>query len=69
MELSEVSVCPVGRAQEARYQELMGREHYLGALPKIGETLRYVASCRGEWVGLVSFSAGQVPANPLAARR
>lgn len=52
-----MSVCPVGRAQEARYQERMGLEHYLGALPKIGETLWYVASCRGEWVGRVSFSA------------
>jgi Domain of unknown function (DUF4338)/DDE_Tnp_1-associated len=57
MDVSQVSVQPVERAQEGRYQGLMGREHYLGALPKIGETLWYVASVGGEWVALVSFSA------------
>jgi Domain of unknown function (DUF4338)/DDE_Tnp_1-associated len=57
MDVSQVSVQPVERAQEARYQELLAREHYLGALPKIGETLWYVASFRGEWVGLCGFSA------------
>jgi hypothetical protein len=57
MDLSQVSVSPVGRAQEARYQELMAQAHYLGALPKIGETLWYAASFRGEWVALCGFSA------------
>jgi hypothetical protein len=57
MDLLQVQVRPVERAQEARYQELMAREHYLGALPKIGETLWYVAGCRGEWVALCGFSA------------
>jgi Domain of unknown function (DUF4338)/DDE_Tnp_1-associated len=57
MDGSQVSVHPVERAQEARYQELMAREHYLGALPKIGETLWYVASFQGEWVALCGFSA------------
>jgi hypothetical protein len=31
--------------------------HYPGALPKIGHTLRYVASWHGEWLALLSFSA------------
>ena len=35
----------------------MQRHHYLGALPKIGETLWYVATWREEWVALLSFSA------------
>jgi hypothetical protein len=35
----------------------MQAHHYLGTLPKIGETLWYVASYRGEWVALLSFSA------------
>jgi len=35
----------------------MQAHHYLGALPKIGETLWYVASYRSEWVALLSFSA------------
>jgi hypothetical protein len=57
MDVSEVRVRPVERAQEARFQELMAQAHYLGALPKIGETLWYVATFGGEWVALLSFSA------------
>jgi hypothetical protein len=35
----------------------MEEHHYLGSLPKIGETLWYVASWRDEWAALLSFSA------------
>jgi hypothetical protein len=35
----------------------MQTHHYLGALPKIGETLWYVATWREDWVALLSFSA------------
>src|SRR6266567_226344 len=35
----------------------MRQHHYLGALPKISETLWYVASWGEAWVALVSFSA------------
>jgi hypothetical protein len=35
----------------------MQAHHYLGSLPKIGETLWYVATYLGEWVALLSFSA------------
>jgi hypothetical protein len=35
----------------------MDEHHYLGALPKIGHTLRYVVSFQGEWLALLSFSA------------
>jgi hypothetical protein len=31
--------------------------HYLGALPKIGHTLWYVATWNGQWLALLSFSA------------
>lgn len=34
----------------------MQEHHYLGFLPKIGETLWYVASWHEEWVALLSFS-------------
>jgi hypothetical protein len=43
--------------EEQRYQELMQEQHYLGALPKIGETLWYVGAWQDEWVALLSFSA------------
>jgi len=35
----------------------MEAHHYLGALPKIGHTLWYVAFSQGEWIALLSFSA------------
>ena len=57
MNLSEVLVQPIGRSEEQRYQHLMQEHHYLGCLPKISETLWYVACWRDQWVALVSFSA------------
>ena len=42
MALSEVAVDIVGPEREARFQQLMQAHHYLGALPKIGQTLYYI---------------------------
>lgn len=55
--LKEIQIRRVQRSEEARFQDLMQAQHYLGALPKIGETLWYVATWRQEWVALLSFSA------------
>jgi hypothetical protein len=57
LDLREIFVRPVGSFEEQRYQELMQKHHYLGALPKISETLWYVALWRDHWVALLSFSA------------
>jgi hypothetical protein len=57
LDLREVVVRPVRSCEERRFQELMRQHHYLGALPKISETLWYVASWGEEWVALASFSA------------
>ena len=54
--LSELHVRPVERHEAARYQAQMARHHYLGALPKIGQTLWYVATWRDEWVAQLSLS-------------
>jgi hypothetical protein len=35
----------------------MNAHHYLGALPKISETLLYVTIWRDQWEALLSFSA------------
>ena len=43
MILSEVVVEMVRPEEEGRFRELMQSHHYLGAMPKIGETLWYVA--------------------------
>lgn len=55
--LSELRVRPVERSEEARYQEQMALHHYLGGLPKIGETVWYVATWRDQWVAQLSISA------------
>jgi hypothetical protein len=65
MNILEIVVRPVGPFEEARYQELMQKHHYLGALPKIGETIWYVATWRDQWTTLLGFSA---PAWKCAAR-
>ena len=57
VDLWEVSVDLVVTEDEARFQALMREHHYLGALPKIGETLRYVAQHQSRWLALVVFSA------------
>jgi len=57
LKLSQVIVRPVNRAEELQFQELMQTYHYLGFLPKIGNTIWYVATNNDEWVALMSYSA------------
>ena len=57
MNLSQVVVRPVDPEEESRFQELMQQYHYLGSLPKISNTIWYVATCNNDWLGLLSFSA------------
>jgi len=55
--LSEVIVRPVVASEEARFKDLIQSHHYLGAIPKIGNTLWYVAIGEDQWLALLSFSA------------
>ena len=57
MKLSQIIVRPVHRAEEPRFQELMQSWHYLGALPKIGNTMWYIGTNNDEWIALISYSA------------
>jgi len=57
LNLWEIVVRPIRPFEEKRYQELMQEHHYLGCLPKISETLWYVALWDDQWVALLSFSA------------
>jgi len=65
LNLREITLQPVATTDEARFQALLQAHHYRGALPKIGHTLWYVVSWRGQWLALLSFSA---PAWKYAAR-
>ena len=57
MDHSSLTVTPVEGEREREFQQLMQEHHYLGALRKIGNTIRYVAVVDGHWLGLLSFSA------------
>jgi Domain of unknown function (DUF4338)/DDE_Tnp_1-associated len=57
LDLREIVVQPVRTSDEQRYRQVMQQHHYLGALPKISETLWYVATWHEEWLALLSFSA------------
>ena len=52
MVLCEVAVDIVAAQDEARFRDLMQTHHYLGAVPGMGETVRYVAHHRGRWLAL-----------------
>ena len=56
-DISEVRIQNVKQPEEKRFQRLMQTHHYLGALPKISETLWYVATFDDQWIALLSFSA------------
>ena len=57
LNLFKVLVRSVRPFEEQRFQKLMQEHHYLGSLPKISETLWYVATLDDQWVALLSFSA------------
>ena len=57
MQLDQLSVRPILKQEESKYLRLMESYHYLGAIPKIGETLWYVALYETQWIALISFSA------------
>ena len=64
MRHSTLQVKPISAADEAIFQRLMQAHHYLGAHPKIGDTIRYVAELEDRWVSLLSFSAPALKCSP-----
>lgn len=64
MNLSQVQIRPVRHGEEAQFQCLMQKNHYLGALPKISETIWYIASYGEQWIALLTFSAPALKCAP-----
>jgi hypothetical protein len=52
-----IRVRPVLYDEEERFKRLLSQYHYLGFLPKIGETIWYIATYNTEWIALLVFSA------------
>ena len=55
VDLSRVEVRPIFRNEEARWNDLMKRYHYLGFRQLVGESLKYIAILEGEWVALLGW--------------
>ena len=53
-----VQVRPIQPEERERYDQLMGEQHHLGNPQRVGEQVRYVAEYKGQWVGLLAWSAG-----------
>lgn len=57
MQLQDIIVRPIVKSEASIFRHLMQTHHYLGMLPKIGNTLWYVATYRNDWQALLIFSA------------
>ncbi len=55
--LQDICVRPVRNTEKTQFRDLMSRHHYLGYLPKIGNTIWYLALWQETIVALLSFSS------------
>lgn len=55
--LSQVDVRPICSLEKEEWVRRMCNSHYLGFNGPIGESIQYVAICKGEWVALLGWSA------------
>ena len=53
----EVTVELIDPDQEARWNKLVRKHHYLKEDRMVGESLRYVAKQNGKWIGLLGWSS------------
>lgn len=53
--MSEVAVRLIRPQELRRWNRLMTQHHYLGNAHLVGETLRYVAECQGQWLALLGW--------------
>ncbi len=56
--LDQLEVSLIHPSERAHFDELVVTHHYLHSAALVGEHLRYVATYRGEWLGLAAWSAG-----------
>ena len=56
--LDHLKVRLIEPQEQARFDELVVKHHYLHSAALVGEHLRYVATYKEEWLGLAAWSAG-----------
>src|SRR5713101_251343 len=62
--LSDVSVRLLEPSEQARFDDLLSREHYLKNATVVGQTLRYVAEYERQWLALLVFSSAAFHIKP-----
>jgi hypothetical protein len=50
MDLHKIVVRPVYRSEEPYFKNKLQVHHYLGTLPKIGNTIWYIATHQNNWL-------------------
>ncbi|OOP56683.1 MAG: hypothetical protein AYP45_07685 [Candidatus Brocadia carolinensis] len=55
--LHDVEVKPISRDERHQWDELIRHHHYLGLHSLIGESIRYRAVHRKQWLALIGWSA------------
>src|SRR5207247_6730231 len=63
----EIRVELVGPEEEARWNKLIRKHHYLKEHRMVGESLRYVAKQNGRWIGLLGWSSAAFHLRPRDA--
>ena len=57
MHFNNITLRPVKHGEAPMFKVLMQKHHYLGWLPKIGNTIWYIAIYQNKWQALLIFSA------------
>jgi len=63
----QVTVELVGPTEEARWNKLIRKHHYLKEHRMVGESLRYVAKQNGRWIALLGWSSAAFHLGPREA--
>jgi len=64
VDIASLTLRPIRRDEELRWNGLMSKHHYLGFRSLTGEALKYVAELGGEWVALLGWGAGVLKCRP-----
>ena len=62
--LRDVNVRLIEPSEQARFDDLLSREHYLKNATVVGQTLRYVAQYERQWLALLVFSSAAFHIKP-----
>jgi len=65
--LYSLNVRPIEFSERSEWDKLMSSQHYLGFKSLVGESIRYIAELRGQWVALLGWSSAALQCRPRDA--